>query len=72
MSVYDAKTNLSRLLERVEAGERVVIARAGRPVADPVPHVRSDLVFGTARGGIVIPDDLDAPPGEVTAMFDGD
>lgn len=72
MNVYDAKTNLSRLLERVEAGERIVIARAGRPVADLVPHAHIDLVFGTARGEIEIGDDFDAPSAEVTSMFDGD
>lgn len=37
MNVHDAKTHLSRLLERVEAGEDVVIARAGKPVARLVP-----------------------------------
>ena len=33
VNVHDAKTHLSRLLERAERGERIVIARAGRPVA---------------------------------------
>ncbi len=33
VNVHDAKTNLSRLLARVEAGERIVIARAGKPIA---------------------------------------
>ena len=37
MNVYEAKTQLSRLLERVAGGEEVVIARAGRPVARLVP-----------------------------------
>jgi prevent-host-death family protein len=37
INVYDAKTQLSRLLERVEAGEEIVIARAGKPVARLVP-----------------------------------
>lgn len=37
INVYEAKTQLSRLLERVEAGEEVVIARAGKPVARLVP-----------------------------------
>ena len=37
VNVYEAKTHLSRLLERVEAGEEVVIARAGKPVAKLVP-----------------------------------
>jgi prevent-host-death family protein len=37
VNVYDAKTHLSRLLERVAAGEEIVIARAGKPVAKLVP-----------------------------------
>lgn len=71
VNVYEAKTNLSRLLERVEAGERIVIARAGRPVADLVPHARVDLVFGTACGQIELGPDFDAPMGEITSAFDG-
>lgn len=37
VNIYEAKTHLSRLIERVEAGEEVVIARAGKPVARLVP-----------------------------------
>lgn len=37
INVYEAKTHLSRLLERVEAGEEILIARAGKPVAKLVP-----------------------------------
>ncbi|MFC5064066.1 type II toxin-antitoxin system Phd/YefM family antitoxin [Actinomycetospora atypica] len=40
VNVYEAKTQLSRLLERVEAGEEIVIARHGRPVARLVPEQR--------------------------------
>ena len=38
VNVHEAKTDLSRLLEEVDAGERVVIARAGKPVAVLVPY----------------------------------
>lgn len=38
INTYDAKTNLSKLLEKVQAGETVTIANAGKPVADLVPH----------------------------------
>ena len=54
VSVHEAKTHLSRLLARVEAGEDVVISRAGTPVARLVPIgsvVRHALV-GSLRGGI--------------------
>lgn len=40
VNVYEAKTHLSKLLERVEAGEEIVIARNGRPVARLVPTQR--------------------------------
>jgi prevent-host-death family protein len=53
VNIHEAKTHLSRLLERVEAGEAITIARAGKPVADLVPHVRSDVVFGGLQGRIV-------------------
>ena len=38
INVHEAKTHLSRLLERVEAGEEITLARAGRPVARLVPY----------------------------------
>ncbi len=72
VNVHEAKTTLSKLLERVAAGERVVIARAGKPVADLVPHQRVDVVFGTAAGLL----DYDAgtfddPDEQVTEAFEG-
>jgi prevent-host-death family protein len=72
VNVHEAKSTLSRLLERVESGERVVIARAGKPVADLVPHRRVDLVFGTAKGEIVYdPDAFDEPDEQLIADFEG-
>lgn len=60
VNVQEAKTRLSELLARVERGEEVVIARAGKPVArlaavTAVP----DRTFGTMR--ITVPDDFDHP-----------
>ena len=65
VNVHAAKTNLSRLLERAEAGEEIVIGRAGKPVAKLVPYIaeRPKRVFGGLRGQIrMLPgfDDLDA------------
>jgi prevent-host-death family protein len=65
VNVHAAKSNLSRLLERAEAGEEIVIARAGKPVAKLVPYVadRPKRVFGRLKGQIrILPgfDDLDA------------
>ena len=73
VNVHEAKTTLSRLLERVESGERVVIARAGKPVADLVPHQRVDIVFGTASGLISYdPDTFDEPDQQLVEAFEGD
>ncbi|HZU48108.1 MAG TPA: type II toxin-antitoxin system prevent-host-death family antitoxin [Mycobacterium sp.] len=50
VNIHEAKTHLSQLLARVENGETVTIARAGKPVADLVPHLRTDIVFGGLAG----------------------
>lgn len=52
VNVHEAKTHLSKLLERVEAGEHITIARAGRPVAELVPLRTADIVWGGMRGRI--------------------
>lgn len=72
-NVHEAKTHLSRLLERVAAGEEVVIAKAGVPVARLVPArpVTESRPLGTEQGRVFIPDDFDAPlPDEVLGSFE--
>lgn len=49
-NIHDAKTNLSRIIERVERGEEIVISRSGTPVAKVVPLVRQ--VNRTGRGSL--------------------
>ncbi len=72
VNVHEAKSTLSKLLQRVEAGERIVIARAGRPVADLVPHSPADLVAGTAAGRLEYDaDTFDAPDEDVVRLFEG-
>jgi prevent-host-death family protein len=62
VNVHDAKTQLSRLLARVEAGEEIVLARAGKPVAKLVPIARPERrPSGFARGKIWISEDFDDP-----------
>jgi prevent-host-death family protein len=63
VNVYDAKTHFSKLLARVEAGERIVIARAGKPVAilGPIDASRGRRMPGRDRGKIVIHPDFDDP-----------
>lgn len=70
VNIHEAKTHLSRLLEQVERGEVVTIARAGKPIADLVPHVRVDIVFGGLAGRIVYDDDtFDDADDEINEMF---
>ena len=56
VNIHEAKTHLSKLLERIEAGETITIARAGRPIADLVPHRRADIVWGALKGQIAYDD----------------
>ena len=72
VNVHDAKTNLSRLLERVQAGERIVIARAGTPVADLVPHEQAPVRFGALAGQVTADTDaFDWPDPSIERMFYG-
>jgi prevent-host-death family protein len=65
VNVLEAKTQLSRLLDRAEAGEEVIIARAGHPVARLVPIVAgaadAPRVLGALVGKGSIAEDFDAP-----------
>lgn len=61
VNVHEAKTQLSRLLEGVEAGEDIVIARAGTPVARLVRVRAGERRPGRLKGRIRMSDDFDAP-----------
>ncbi len=72
VNLYAAKTNLSKLVEEVEAGKEIIIARNGRPVARLAPIETSPKVrkLGTLRGKIKISEDFDAPlPVEFSKAF---
>jgi prevent-host-death family protein len=72
VNIHEAKTHLSRLLERVAMGEEVIIAKAGEPVAKLVPITPSARKFklGCAKGEFVVPDDFNDPlPKEVEDLF---
>ncbi len=68
--IHVAKTQLSALVERVAAGEEIIIAQAGMPMARLVPldNARRDRKLGSTK--IRIADDFDAPlPDEIGAAF---
>ena len=61
-NVHEAKTQLSKLLERVAAGEEVIIAKSGVPVARLVPaSPPKERPLGTEKGRVFVADDFDAP-----------
>ena len=72
VNVHAAKTNLSRLIERAEAGEEIVIGRAGKPVAKLVPYVpeRPNRVFGALKGQIRILPGFDELDTEIEREFE--
>lgn len=73
VNIHDAKTQFSRIVQRVEAGERIVIARAGKPVADLVPHHEDKVRLGGLKGQIWASDDAFEWPDPVIArMFYGE
>jgi prevent-host-death family protein len=72
VNLYDAKTNLSELVERAAAGEEIIIAKAGKPRARlvPIESVVAERRPGRARGRIRIAADFDAPlPPEIAEAF---
>jgi len=71
INVHAAKTQLSRLLERAEAGEEIVIGRAGKPIAKLVRYEspRPKRVFGALKGQIVVHGDFDADNEAIAADF---
>jgi len=72
VNIHQAKTHFSKLLQRVSAGEEVIISKAGRPVAKIVPiGGRVRRRFGMDRGVFEVPEDFDAPlPKRVLDSFE--
>ncbi|HEX5385498.1 MAG TPA: type II toxin-antitoxin system Phd/YefM family antitoxin [Gemmatimonadales bacterium] len=73
INIYDAKTHLSKLVDRVQEGEEVVIARHGKPVARLIPYAprREHRTLGAWSGQIWIAPDFDDTPDEVIRSFEG-
>ena len=74
VNIHQAKTELSKLVERAESGEEIVIARAGKPVARLVAMTprRSPRRLGLLDGKFKIPDDFNKPlPESILRAFEG-
>ena len=73
VNISDAKTQLSRLIDRVYHGEKVVIAKNNLPIADLVPHTpEGKRTLGILKGQVDVPDDaLFEEDAEIESMFCG-
>ncbi len=72
VNLSDAKSKLSELINKVIAGEEVIIAKSGKPVAKLVPFTKpaQNRKPGSAKGKLIISDDFDAPlPDDILKGF---
>jgi prevent-host-death family protein len=75
INIYDAKSALSQLVERAAAGEEIIIAKAGRPMARlaPLRTSRAPNLIGALAGEVEIGADFDEPlPDDIAAAFRGE
>ncbi len=75
IGMHEAKTNLSQLVKRAQAGEEVIIARNGKPVVRLVPVAGTgslSQVRGTWRGKVRMADDFDRLPHDINRAFGAD
>lgn len=73
VNIYDAKTHLSKLVDKAASGEDVVVSRNGKPLVriTRLEPPKRRIRFGLLRGKLVVPEDFDAPlPDEVLAAFE--
>ena len=72
VNIHEAKLHLSELIEKAAAGEEIIIAKAGRPIAKLVPlhNLPSSRSLGIFQGKLNVPEDFDAAlPGVVALQF---
>ncbi|HTX25313.1 MAG TPA: type II toxin-antitoxin system prevent-host-death family antitoxin [Steroidobacteraceae bacterium] len=74
INIYEAKTQLSKLVNRAAAGDDVIISRAGKPVArlTRLKEAKRVVRFGLLKGAVTVAKDFDAPlPDDIQAQFEG-
>ncbi len=73
VNISEAKTNLSKLIDMVYHGEKVVIAKNNLPIADLVIHKPSGKrKLGLLKGKMIVPEDIMSEDEEINEMFYGD
>jgi prevent-host-death family protein len=79
VNMHEAKTHLSRLADEAGAGETIILAKAGKPVAklvpltEPEPKKKEPRKLGFLKGKLHVPDDFDTMfQDEIIRMFEGD
>ncbi|KAF0250481.1 MAG: prevent-host-death family protein [bacterium] len=74
VNIHEAKTHFSKLLEKVLAGEEIIIGKSGKPIAKLVPYKQSDEPRqpGMWKGQVWMADDFDELPEEIMAAFRGE
>lgn len=77
INIHQAKTHFSKLVERVQRGEEIVIGKAGKPVAKLVPFEEPEKKagkrqFGIWKGKVWMSDDFDEADEETTRLFEGE
>jgi prevent-host-death family protein len=73
LNVHYAKTHLSRILDRVAAGEEIILGKNGKPIAKLVPVEPVTRRPGRLKGKVKIAADFDAPlPAKIASAFRGE
>jgi prevent-host-death family protein len=73
VNIHEAKTNLSKLIKSAKAGDEVIIAKAGEPVAKLIPHKKGTVkrIPGIWKGKVWISPDFDEEDEKINEMFFG-
>lgn len=75
VNIHEAKTNLSRLLARVEMGEEIIIANRGTPIARLLPYTEEKAaprVAGRLKGQFTVPPDFSQTDTDMLHLFEGE
>ena len=74
INIHEAKTNLSKLIEKAQTGKDVIISKAGKPVAKLISYKEplKPRALGLLKGKIFVPDDFNEEDAEINKLFYGE